>query len=216
MNDLILVPTELELARLPHADHPSDDSARYALCGFGLVAAAARTMQLVQQYRPRRVWLVGIAGSLGDRLTVGAAAEFSAVAIEGIGVGWHDRFQPAAAIGWQHWPGDDDSAAIGDRLLLPTATEGDHHPQLLLSVAAASQDADHARWRQQHFPQAVAEDMEGFAVATACQLAAVPCRIIRGISNQAGDRTLKNWKIDAALAAAARLLKERITRDDRQ
>ena len=51
--------------------------------------------------------------------------------------------------------------------------------------------------------KAIAEDMEGFGVAMACKLAGVPLRIVRGISNRAGDRDLTQWQIEEALAAAA-------------
>ena len=56
--------------------------------------------------------------------------------------------------------------------------------------------------RRERFPDAVAEDMEGFAVAVACTLAGVPLRVVRGISNLVGDRDPKHWRIPAALAAA--------------
>ncbi|NBP89418.1 MAG: futalosine hydrolase, partial [Planctomycetia bacterium] len=52
-----------------------------------------------------------------------------------------------------------------------------------------------------------AEDMEGFAVALACRLAGVPCQIIRGISNRAGDRDKAHWQIEPALRAVAKQAK---------
>jgi len=39
----------------------------------------------------------------------------------------------------------------------------------------------------------------------ACDLADVPLRIVRGISNRVGDRDSSNWRIPGALAAARRL-----------
>jgi futalosine hydrolase len=47
--------------------------------------------------------------------------------------------------------------------------------------------------------------MEGFAVATACAMAGVPVRIVRGISNRVGDREPEHWNIPLALSAARRL-----------
>jgi futalosine hydrolase len=44
--------------------------------------------------------------------------------------------------------------------------------------------------------------MEGFAVAAACALEGIPLRIVRGISNEVGDRRPEHWRIPAALAAA--------------
>jgi futalosine hydrolase len=51
----------------------------------------------------------------------------------------------------------------------------------------------------------VAEDMEGFAVALACRLVGVPLDIVRGISNDAGDRDKVRWQVPQALRAAADL-----------
>ena len=49
-------------------------------------------------------------------------------------------------------------------------------------------------------------------MAAACRMAGVSLTIIRGISNQAGNREVASWKIPAALAAAGiaarQLLKE--------
>jgi futalosine hydrolase len=44
--------------------------------------------------------------------------------------------------------------------------------------------------------------MEGFAVALACAHMHTPLSIVRGISNQVGDRDSTRWKIPAALHAA--------------
>jgi futalosine hydrolase len=42
-------------------------------------------------------------------------------------------------------------------------------------------------------------------VALACLLGGVPLGIVRGISNDAGDRDKSRWQIPAALTAAAEL-----------
>ena len=61
-----------------------------------------------------------------------------------------------------------------------------------------------AAWLHERYSGALAEDMEGFGVALACQLAGTPCWIVRGISNQVGDRDPAHWRIPAALTAARR------------
>lgn len=205
---LILIPTALERRVLEPL--LGDDLATVALCGFGLAAAAARTAQLVAALAPEGVILVGIAGRLGDRLRIGEAACFAAVACDGIGIGTGDAFVGAAALGWPQWPGDPPAAAtaLGDvidcaapsRPNLPRAA-------LLVSGAAGSADPDDAARRRTRFPDGAAEDMEGFAVALACRLAGVPCTIVRGISNSAGDRDHARWRTTAALEAAAALVR---------
>jgi futalosine hydrolase len=73
-----------------------------------------------------------------------------------------------------------------------------------LTACAASADRRQAGWRRELYPDAIAEDMEGFGVATACAIAGVPLRIVRGISNEVGDRAHDRWCIPAALESARR------------
>ncbi len=48
----------------------------------------------------------------------------------------------------------------------------------------------------------MAEDMEAFAVALACQLHSIDLTVVRGISNLAGDRDKSRWQIRQSLAQA--------------
>lgn len=208
---LLLVPTERErfslAAALAASLRPAD---QFELIGFGPVAAAARTALLVAERRPAAVLLVGIAGSLDDQCGVGQAYQFRRVACHGVGSGSGGSFTPAGQLGWPQWPGDAamGGVLIGDEFELDsTPAAGQPAGQLLSACAASASPADVAV-RRQLFPDAVAEDMEGFAVAAACQLAGVPCRIIRGISNRAGDRDKANWQIEPALQAAAELARD--------
>ena len=207
---LVLVPTESERRIIePVMRAAEGGSFCLELCGFGPVVAAARTARLIGEYQPASVLLVGIAGRLSDRLTIGTAYAFERVACHGVGAGSADAFVPADTLGWPQWPGDpsDPATQIGDELSCTSGPLPAAFPRagLLLSACAASAgEADvHARLRL--FPGAAAEDMEGFAVAAACRLAGVPLEIVRGISNTAGDRDRSRWQIDAACHAAADL-----------
>jgi futalosine hydrolase len=127
---------------------------------------------------------VGSAGSYDAlRAPVGSALVASAVRCVGIGVG--DR--SAAELGW----------TASDVLEL----EGDGGE--LLSVTAGSADADEALRRAERHPDAVAEEMEGFAVALAAKRFGVELRIVRGVSNLAGDRDPQRWRMDEAMRAAS-------------
>jgi futalosine hydrolase len=205
---LVIVPTEPERRLLaPALAGGLGPASRIELCGFGPVAAAARTAALIAAYAPARVLLVGIAGRLDARLDIGAAYRFDRVACYGVGAGSGDGFVPAEALGWSQWPGDPASpaAAVGDVIDLPADVGRVAADGLLLTVCAASATAEDVARRTKLFPAAVAEDMEGFAVALACRLAGVPLTIIRGISNTAGDRDHSRWRVPEALAAAAAL-----------
>jgi futalosine hydrolase len=199
---LVLVPTDLELARLLDLGGLGP-TAIVATCGFGPIAAAARTAELVLNLTPSRVILVGIAGAFdAERDPLGSALEFGAVAVTGVGVGGGVDHVPPPALGFPQWPASlhPPRAAVFDRLELA----GSGGP-LLLTTCAASASTLEARERRARFPDARAEDMEGFAVALACSLAGVPLSIVRGISNAVGDRTPQHWSIPRALAGAREL-----------
>ncbi len=204
---LVLVPTDLERRRLADLGGFPPGLALEYTGGFGAVAAAARSMQLLAELRPARVLLVGIAGSYDvERWPVGSALEFGAVAVDGIGAGEGSAAQGPSALGFPQWPGSPDGrvGAIEERLAL-SAPPG---APLLLTTCAASDGPAHAALRRARFPAAAAEDMEGFAVALACALASVPLRIVRGLSNAVGLRDPRAWRIPAALGAARSLALE--------
>ena len=52
------------------------------------------------------------------------------------------------------------------------------------------------------------------AVAMACALVGTPLRIVRGVSNEVGDREPRNWRIPLALAAARELALKILASDD--
>jgi futalosine hydrolase len=198
---LILVPTELELARLEDAGGFPTERSLTAVCGFGIAAAAARTAGLLAEHAPKEVLLVGIAGAYDIELhPTGTALAFNKVAVHGIGAGEGEDFQGPASLGFPQWPASVEAGAVEDRIELQTP-KGDG---LLLSTCAASDSPARASLLQERYPGALAEDMEGFGVALACHLASTPCWIVRGISNQVGDRDATSWRIPSALAAARR------------
>lgn len=220
MTRLILVPTRLELQRMQAArpGWPPQD-ARVELCGFGPILAAARTAQLIGVLQVSEVVLLGIAGAYAGRAEVGTAARFDSVACYGIGAGSGSDFVTAADMGWLQYepfpPAGSalPASAVGDELDLTGETpraardaaspdaEDSSAAQLLTCCATAVCEADVAV-RLARFPQAVAEDMEAFGVATACLLSETRLTVIRGFSNVAGNRDTRSWRIDAALNAA--------------
>lgn len=214
---LVLVPTAVERRRIEDHGGFEVGTALVQLCGFGPIAAAARTAELLERLKPSRVLLVGICGTFdAERLPVGSAVEFDAVAVEGIGAGEGAGLVGPTAMGFPQWPGDEQGGRnvrpepIHDRIVLssaassadPRALRDPARSALLLTTCAASASAEQAALRRSRFPEALAEDMEGFSVAFACALAGVPVTIVRGVSNVVGDRDPSHWRIPAALAAA--------------
>lgn len=222
---LVLIPTSFEKRIVESQIDPliRQVGGTLQLCGFGPVAAAARTSQLIARHEPAHVWLVGIAGAIGDRLQIGKAASFSEVACFGIGVGTGKAFQTASSLGWHQYEAQDDLSSAGknvsdDVLALDLVErvpeiDGECDRLQLLTSCAASDSPQDVEDRQSWFPEAVAEDMEGFGVALACSLAGVSLTVVRGISNVAGDRDKSRWRIDQALEAAAELASRLIAAD---
>ena len=199
IEQLILVPTVFEQ---DHLSLSSGDGLVIECCGFGPIVAAARSALLIAKYQPRQVLLLGIAGRLSEQLSVGQAYEFGKVACFGVGAGSGLDFISAAQMGWQQWSGDEASPAIEDNI--EVAPVG----RTLLTCGSASGTSDDAAWRRAKYPAAQAEDMEGFAVAAACRLSHIPLRILRGISNDAGDRDKSHWKIEDAMQSVSALATE--------
>ncbi|HMS16546.1 MAG TPA: hypothetical protein PKA37_06875 [Planctomycetota bacterium] len=166
------------------------------LCGVGPVAAAARTMRLLQTLRPRQVLLLGIAGSFDlQRFPLGSARRFSAARMDGIGVR-HGASVRSLHAGRLPPHREDDSEEFGDELQWE---EGD---SLILTVPDAS-DSPAAKRRRTEHPDALAEDMESYAVAFACRCMETPLAVVRGASNLVGERDHLLWCIDEALKSAA-------------
>ena len=209
---LVLVPTDIERRHLAGRPGFGIDSP-CELCGFGPVAAAARAASLIVRHDAERVVLTGIAGTFdATGLPVGTAAVFPRVAMHGIGVGVASGFVSAAAIGFHHWPNAGRGPEHSDELVVnapvpPAAGQ-------LLTCCTASASPEEARQRLELYPGAVAEDMEGFAVALACRLAGVPVAIVRGVSNEVGDRRVDRWRIPEALDAAWTVVSDLLIRRD--
>ena len=200
------MPTEIERQHL--ATQPRFNAyGPCELCGFGPIAAAARTTSQIAIHKPDRVLLIGIAGTFNPSvLRVGGAALLPRVIMHGIGVGTDETFVPAGEMGFQHWPGQGEESPIGDELVLSTPLSSVSGS--LLTCSAASASTKDMRHRLHRYPGVVAEDMEGYAVALACRLEHVPLVIVRGISNVVGDRLSTNWQIPQALSAAWSLAEE--------
>ncbi len=198
VSTLFLVPTEFEKSFLSLRLLEQIENAKSAIriCGFGPIVSGIRTTQLIAEYSPKQVFLIGIAGTLDLRFRVGTAVEFDLAICFGIGAGSGDGFIAASELGWHQWP---DDPLISDSIQLNAENSELCVP--LLSCCSASANEHDVRLRLKKYPKAVAEDMEGFSVAAACRFAGLPLRIVRGISNRAGDRNKDNWQVREAMSA---------------
>ena len=216
---LILVPTELERHRLLSIGGAAFESLRIELCGFGPVAAGITATQLLLTNRLSlgsqpgdgtctEVLLCGIAGAYPDsRIVPGQVVRASKVMLDGVGVFEAGTLKSGRVLGLQ--PALPDQIELSDAADTPgfnklaTQFASDLPAVSMLTVCAASIDQQQARGRSLSYG-ALVEDMEGFAVAAACQKLNANLSILRGISNVAGDRDKSRWCIDSALGAVAK------------
>jgi futalosine hydrolase len=200
--DLVLVPTQFELSfcREVVAKIGSGTDARVEVCGWGPIESAVGATGLISALQPRRTWLIGIAGGLSEEAEIGRAYEFSQAAIDGIGVGSRDSHVAFTELGWNQKFG-------GLGLSEPTLELGqpqNPHRQLL-TVCSVSGDQNEAEERRRKYPEAMAEDMETYSVALACRATQTSLRVVRGISNRAGQRDHTRWVPGRAMMAAFEL-----------
>ncbi|MHC4997032.1 MAG: futalosine hydrolase [Planctomycetota bacterium] len=201
---LVLVPTRFEMDHIDAIGPIRHNGATVEVCGFGAVAAAARTAQLIARHRPGRVLLIGIAGAYNPHaLPIGAAACFGAVTCHGVGKGGETNFLNPTQMGFPQWAGDALNPPVFETLPLHTPPVATSHPNLL-SVTASSDSQHLADARRQRY-RADAEDMEGFGVALAGVICGTPVAIARGISNVVGQRDPRSWKIQPAIEAVRAL-----------
>ena len=159
------------------------------VCGFGLAAAGAGAAHAIATHpadAEAGVVLVGAAGTYDpDRFAIGTA-------IDARGPHRRHRRRRGGTGPARLRRGRRDRLGGADGELFSWPRRRDR-------AAAPSERGRH--------PSALAEEMEGFAVAVAAGLFGVPLRIVRGASNRAGDRNHAEWRMAEALAAArARVL----------
>lgn len=148
------------------------------LTGIGKVAAATAVASAIERRRPRSVLNVGTAGALRDGLAgthrIGRVLEHDLD---------HDAL--AALIG---------EPVPGEIVLDPTA------PTVLATGDAFVQDS---HVRASLAVRAHLVDMEGFAVARACEAAGVPCSMIKVVSDDASAGAAQAWVDQVAVTARA-------------
>ena len=163
--------------------------------GVGGAAAAAGTARLLAGGDYRAVVCAGIGGGLTTPLGGTVLATVSIAA--DLGAESPDGFIPLSTLGFgadAHPVDRDLLAALGE--LLPGAVRGP-----VLSVNTVTGTAASTRALRDRYPDAVAEGMEGFGVASAAAGAGVPFAELRTISNPVGPRDRDAWRIGDALAA---------------
>ena len=163
------------------------------VAGIGPAAAAAAASAALAARRPDLVISAGIAGGFDVPLTAVVVA--SRVVHADLGIEAPSGFEPLGAA--LEVAGAD---ALARRLGARAGT--------VLTVSTVTGTAARAAALRARYPDAVAEAMEGYGVATAAALFGVPFAEVRAISNLVGPRDRRSWRVPDALAALGTALKE--------
>lgn len=194
---LVVVATE--------AERPQRDTFEVLVGGVGKTGAAAATAARLARGGVRGVVSFGVAGAYpGEGLGIGDVVVGTEIGVLDEGLDTGERFVPFARAG-MHVPGAGwmtcDPALAGP--VPRDATFRVVHGR----IATVSVCAGSARLAAERAASgAVAESMEGAAVAHAATLFGVPFAEIRGISNLCGPRDGAPFELATALRNAARML----------
>ena len=177
--------------------------------GVGVAAACTTLGAFCGMAQPDFMVMVGSAGSLpgsglrtGDMLVAETEilAELGVVAGPGIGDAYHMTLPGVM----QDIPLDKSFSSL---LLNYAMDMGKAVCDRSLTVVGSSANEDHARDRATRF-HALAENMEGYALALTGNRFGIPMAEIRGISNRAGDRDKSHWNFKKAIVPPQKVLLE--------
>lgn len=182
--------------------------------GIGKAAAAAAAISLLNGCRAEALWLFGCGGAfLGSGLAVGDLALASAEFFGDEGVATADGFRDLAAMklpmretSKQHfnrWPVDKGLHDWAQGVLSNHAEKTNTTLTSGLFVTVSTCTGTTAKATEiENRTHGICENMEGAAVALACQQLSVPLLEVRGISNLVEDRDTSRWDLPAGMVAA--------------
>ncbi|MGA8115071.1 MAG: futalosine hydrolase, partial [Actinocatenispora sp.] len=140
----------------------------------------------------RAVICAGVAGGLPGRAKIGDVVVATASVSPELGAEAPEGFLSIDDLGF----GTATLAADPALFRVPGAPTGQ-----ILTVSTATGTAARAEAFAARYPDALAEAMEGFGVATAADDAGVPFAEVRAISNAVGPRDMSAWRLAEAFAA---------------
>jgi futalosine hydrolase len=179
------------------------DSKRFdvVVAGVGSVAAAISTGSALRKGNYSLVINAGIAGGFMNRAKVGSLVVANQIIAADLGAETPEGFLSLDELGFGS------SSIQLDQCLVKRVANALHTAGLpvttgpVLTVSTVTGTATTANELATRVPNAVAEAMEGFGVASSAQAHHLPFIEIRAISNPVGPRDRDAWQIDQALKA---------------
>lgn len=164
--------------------------------GIGPAAAAASTSAALAADVFDLALSAGVAGGFPPA-ALGTVVVASESVLAGLGAETADGFLPLSTLGI----GGSERFVVAPPIRAELLARAGGTVGTVLTVTTVTGTAATASSRQQRYPDAVAEAMEGAGVATAALLHGVAFAEVRTISNLVGPRDRASWRIDEALRA---------------
>ena len=143
-------------------------------CGVGMIYATINTMLMIQKFDPELLINCGVAGSLNESVHVGDIVVANRTADWRMDVPGWDRSMFS----------DKFSFACDERVLELVADNENVNVGAIVSANEFIMDEEQLRIIKGFFPEALAGEMEGAAVANTCYALGKKCSIIRSISDE--------------------------------
>jgi futalosine hydrolase len=171
--------------------------------GAGPAAAATGTAWMLASEPYELAVSVGIGGGFLPHAPVGSVVVSTATVPADLGAESPDGFLPIADLGFAPRVDEPDQDWT-NRIVTALSAAGLHVVTgAVLSVSTVTGTAARTADLLARHPDAAAEGMEGYGVATAATMAALPYVEIRAISNAVGPRDRESWRIGDALDVLA-------------
>ncbi|MFC7373439.1 futalosine hydrolase [Fictibacillus iocasae] len=173
------------------------------LAGVGPVSAAIQTTKALQKETYSLVICAGIAGGFTEKAEIGTIAVATEIVSADLGAESPDGFIPLDDLGFgsstRIVPEEHLVSALSSAIEAAGNITTIRGPVLTLSTVTGTAETTAALTQRE--PEAIAEAMEGYGVASAALEFGVPVLELRAISNPIGPRDRSAWRIKDALAA---------------
>jgi len=198
LNILIVVSVDAEKQAIV-AGLAGDKRFTVLVGGVGAVAIAASTATALATSTYDYVINMGIAGGFVGKAEVGSLIIADEIIAADLGAETAEGFQTLEDLGLGCTRIQCDQI-LNSRLIKGLETAGITYAQgPILTLSTVTGTAATTNELIRRHPNAIAEAMEGFGVATAARLHGIPVLEIRTISNEIGPRDRASWRIKEAL-----------------
>nr|AAK97743.1 hypothetical 23.6 kDa protein [Alkalihalophilus pseudofirmus OF4] len=167
--------------------------------GVGVAKAAAATAFKLAGEQYKLVINAGIAGGFTGRAEIGTVVLAEQVICADLGAESDSGFLTVDELGFGSGVMDVDRPALLSVYKALEQTELVVNKGEVLTLSTVTGTKESTLELMERYPDALAEAMEGFGVASACALCEVPFMEMRTISNAIGPRDREAWRIKEAL-----------------